>query len=315
MKILVTGGAGFIGSNFIKYILKKHRNYQVINLDFLTYAGNLNNLLDIEKNKNYQFIYGDICNENLVEKILTNDVEIIVNFAAESHVDRSIDDSSIFIQTNIMGTQVLLDAAKKYGIRKFIQISTDEVYGTLGKQGYFSEKSPLAANNPYAASKAGADLLVRSYYNTYGLPVIITRSSNNYGPYQNKEKLIPLLINNAYRNKELPIYGDGLQIRDWIHVQDHCLAIDLVISQGEAGEIYNIGANNERTNLEIAQMILDYMDKPHNLIRFVSDRPGHDRRYAIDSKKIKEQLAWKSEYSFEKGLKETIDWYCYNILS
>lgn len=310
--ILVTGGAGFIGSNFTRYMLNKYNNYKIINLDALTYAGKLENLKDIEDNKNYKFVRGNIIDRELVYDIVSKNVEYIINFAAESHVDRSIENPDIFVETNVMGTQVLLDAALKYNIKKFIQISTDEVYGSLGGVGYFTEKTKLAPNSPYSASKASADLLVRSYYKTFGLPVNITRCSNNYGPYQFPEKLIPLMIANAYNNKELPIYGDGLNIRDWIHVNDHCSAIDKVLHKGKAGEVYNVGGNNEKKNIEIVKLILDRLEKPKSLIHYVKDRKGHDRRYAIDSAKIQKELGWKPKYTFEEGIKETIDWYLTN---
>ncbi|AXM89105.1 dTDP-glucose 4,6-dehydratase [Anoxybacillus ayderensis G10] len=312
MKVLITGGAGFIGSNFVNYMVKKYPNYQVINLDALTYAGNLENVKEVENEPNYQFVKGDITNRELVESLLAEGVDAVVNFAAESHVDRSITDPGVFVRTNIQGTQVLLDAAKKYGVKKYIQISTDEVYGTLGETGYFTETTPLAPNSPYSASKAGADLLVRAYHETYGLPVNITRCSNNYGPYHFPEKLIPLMIINALNDRPLPVYGDGLNIRDWLHVEDHCAAIDLVLHHGENGEVYNIGGNNERTNIEVVKAILRYLNKPESLITFVEDRLGHDRRYAIDATKIREELGWKPKYTFEEGLKKTIDWYLEN---
>ncbi|MDI3548505.1 MAG: dTDP-glucose 4,6-dehydratase [Halanaerobiales bacterium] len=308
MKILITGGAGFIGSNFIRHLLENY-NDEIVNLDKLTYAGNPENLEEIENNPNYSFIRGDIGDPEIVNQIVSRGIDIIVNFAAESHVDRSIEDPAIFLKTNVLGTQVLLEAAQKYRIRKFIQISTDEVYGSLGPTGYFTETSPLAPNSPYSASKAGADLLVRAYHQTYGLPVNITRCSNNYGPYQFPEKLIPLFVTNAMGDKKLPLYGDGRNIRDWIHVKDHCRAIDLVMREGKEGEIYNIGANSERTNLEITREILRILQKPESLISFVRDRPGHDRRYAIDSSKIREELGWQPQYDFTTGLKETVRWY------
>lgn len=308
MKILITGGAGFIGSNFIRYLLENY-NDEIVNLDKLTYAGNPENLEEIENNPNYSFIRGDIGDPKIVNQIVSRGIDIIVNFAAESHVDRSIEDPAVFLKTNVLGTQVLLEAAQKYRIRKFIQISTDEVYGSLGPTGYFTETSPLAPNSPYSASKAGADLLVRAYHQTYGLPVNITRCSNNYGPYQFPEKLIPLFVTNAMGDKKLPLYGDGRNIRDWIHVKDHCRAIDLVMREGKEGEIYNIGANSERTNLEITREILRILQKPESLISFVRDRPGHDRRYAIDSSKIREELGWQPQYDFTTGLKETVRWY------
>jgi dTDP-glucose 4,6-dehydratase len=316
MRILVTGGAGFIGSNFIHYTLKKYPNYEIVNLDALTYCGNLENLTNIENNPNYQFIKGNIANEKLVDEIVSNDIEYIINFAAESHVDRSIEDPKIFLESNIIGTQNLLEIAKKYyekgQVEKYVQISTDEVYGSLGKTGYFTENTPLAPNSPYSASKAGADLLVRAYNETFNLPINITRCSNNYGPYQFPEKLIPLMINNAINNKELPVYGDGKNVRDWLHVHDHCTAIDLVLHNGKIGEVYNIGGNNEKENIEIVKLILGYLNKPENLIKYVKDRLGHDRRYAIDSTKIQEKLGWKPDYTFEIGIKKTIKWYLAN---
>ncbi|MCL2156876.1 MAG: dTDP-glucose 4,6-dehydratase [Methanobrevibacter sp.] len=311
MKILVTGGAGFIGSNFIHYMLSKY-DYEIINLDALTYCGNLENLKEIENYNNYKFIHGNINDKNLVLEILRDDVNIIVNFAAESHVDRSIDSPNIFVKTNVLGTQTLLDLANTQDIDKYIQISTDEVYGSLPKEGYFTEKTPLNPNSPYSASKAGADLLVRAYNETYGLKTNITRCSNNYGPYQYPEKLIPLMINKALANEPLPIYGDGLNIRDWIHVHDHCTAIDLVLNKGKPGEVYNVGASNEKTNMEIVELILKTLNKPKSLINFVEDRLGHDRRYAIDSTKIQGKLRWKPKYTFETGIKETIEWYLNN---
>lgn len=310
--ILVTGGAGFIGSNFIRYIINKYDDYTIINLDALTYAGNLDNLNDIEDNPNYVFVKGDISDIDTVNKIMEKGVDYIINFAAESHVDRSIDSSNAFIKTNVMGTQILLDAAKKYKIKKYIQISTDEVYGSLGETGYFTEKTPISPNNPYSASKASADLLVRAYYETYKLPINITRCSNNYGAYQYPEKLIPLMISRAYDNQPLPVYGNGLNIRDWIHVEDHCAAIDKVLHLGKIGEVYNIGANNERNNLFIVRKILDCLDKDESLIEFVDDRLGHDVRYAIDATKIREELGWRPSYKFEAGIEETIRWYVNN---
>ncbi|QUH30224.1 dTDP-glucose 4,6-dehydratase [Vallitalea guaymasensis] len=310
--ILVTGGAGFIGSNFIRYIINKYDDYKIINLDALTYAGNLDNLEDIEDNPNYVFVKGDISDIDIVNPIMEKCVDYIINFAAESHVDRSIDNSNAFIKTNVMGTQVLLDAAKKYKIKKYIQISTDEVYGSLGNTGYFTEKTPISPNNPYSASKASADLLVRAYYETYKLPINITRCSNNYGAYQYPEKLIPLMISRAYDNQPLPVYGNGLNIRDWIHVEDHCAAIDKVLHHGKIGEVYNIGANNERNNLFIVRKILDCLDKDESLIEFVDDRLGHDVRYAIDATKIREELGWRPSYKFEEGIEETIRWYVNN---
>ncbi|MFC4769947.1 dTDP-glucose 4,6-dehydratase [Effusibacillus consociatus] len=312
MKLLVTGGAGFIGSNFIRYIVDKYPIYQIINLDLLTYSGNLENLKNIENYRAYTFVHGNICDRELVDQIVAGGVDVIVNFAAESHVDRSITDPYIFVKTNVCGTQVLLNAAKKYNVKKYIQVSTDEVYGTLGETGYFTEDTPLAPNSPYSASKASADLLVRAYHETYGLPANITRCSNNYGPYQCPEKLIPLMVTNAMENMELPVYGDGLHVRDWLHVDDHCTAIDLVIHKGKLGEVYNIGGNNERTNIEIVKHILKALGKPEDLIRFVPDRLGHDRRYAIDSTKIQTELGWKPKYTLEVGIEQTIQWYVEN---
>lgn len=311
MRILITGGAGFIGSNFIHYFLNKHPDYEVINLDALTYCGNLENLIEVENNPHYTFLKGDINDKKLLEKVMPG-VDYVVHFAAESHVDRSIEDPGIFIHSNIQGTQTLLEAALKANVKRFLQVSTDEVYGSLGKTGYFTEKTPLAPNSPYSASKAGADLMVRAYHETFGLPVNITRCSNNYGPYQFPEKLIPLMITNALEDKKLPVYGDGLNIRDWLHVQDHSRALDTVLHEAPAGEVYNIGGNNEKTNLEIVKKILDYLGKDESLIEFVKDRLGHDRRYAIDATKIKDDLGWEPSYTFSKGIKETIDWYLEN---
>ena len=315
MNLLVTGGCGFIGSNFIRYELEKHSSINIVNLDKLTYAGNLENLLDVQKNyeKRYTFIKGDILDAELVRQIIVeNRIDIITNFAAESHVDRSIIDSSEFMKTNILGVQTLLEITKQAGVKRFIQISTDEVYGDLPDKGYFKEETPLAPHSPYAASKASADMLVKAYFHTYKLPVIITRCSNNYGPYQFPEKLIPLMIANALQSKTLPIYGDGTNVRDWIHVIDHCRAIDLVAQKGEMGEVYNIGSNNERTNIDIAGFILEKLKKPKTLIKFVKDRLGHDRRYAINADKIKNQLGWKPVYDFDDGLETTISWYVEN---
>jgi dTDP-glucose 4,6-dehydratase len=311
-KILVTGGAGFIGANFVRYMLNSYLDYEIINLDALTYCGNLENLSGIEDNPNYNFIKGNINDKKLIHEIVS-DVDYIINFAAESHVDRSIENPEIFIKSNILGTQVLLDAAKGYGVKKFLQISTDEVYGSLGEDGYFKEDTLLAANSPYSASKAGADLMVRAYHETFGLPMNITRCSNNYGPYQFPEKLIPLIISNALEDKELPVYGDGLNVRDWLHVYDHCTAIDLVLHKGNLGEVYNIGGNNEKTNIEIVKLIIKNLDKPESLIKYVKDRLGHDRRYAIDSSKIQTELGWMPKYTFETGISETIQWYLDNL--
>lgn len=312
MKLLVTGGAGFIGSNFVLFMLKQHPEYQIINIDALTYAGNLENLKSIEDNSQYTFIKADITDANVMNEIMAQGIEVVVNFAAESHVDRSILEPDVFVKTNVLGTQVLLNVAKQHNIKKFIQVSTDEVYGTLGETGLFSESTPLAPNSPYSASKAGGDLLVRAYHETFGLPVNITRCSNNYGPFQFPEKLIPLIISKALVNEPLPVYGDGLNIRDWLYVEDHCSAIDLVIHKGRPGEVYNIGGNNERTNLQIIKMILQQLGKPESLITYVRDRPGHDRRYGIDPLKTVTELGWKPKHSFETGIKETITWYLEN---
>lgn len=312
MKVLVTGGAGFIGSNFILYMMQQHPNYQIINMDALTYAGNLENLKSVQDHPNYSFVQADIADKPAVDAIFQQGIDVVVNFAAESHVDRSILEPEIFVNTNVMGTQVLLNAAKKYGVTKFVQVSTDEVYGSLGETGLFSETTPLAPNSPYSASKAGGDLLVRAYHETFGLPVNITRCSNNYGPYQFPEKLIPLIISRALNDESLPVYGDGLNIRDWLYVEDHCSAIDLVIHQGKLGEVYNIGGNNERTNVHIVKTILNELGKPESLITYVTDRPGHDRRYGIDPTKIMNELGWKPKHNFETGIKETIQWYLSN---
>ncbi|SFS84493.1 dTDP-glucose 4,6-dehydratase [Paenibacillus sp. 453mf] len=312
MKLLVTGGAGFIGSNFVLYMLRVHPEYEIINVDALTYAGNLENLKSIENNPKHTFVKAGITDAKAMDELIQQDVDVVVNFAAESHVDRSILEPDVFVKTNVLGTQVLLDAAKKYNVSKFVQVSTDEVYGSLGATGLFTEETPLAPNSPYSASKAGGDLLVRAYHETFGLPVNITRCSNNYGPYQFPEKLIPLMISHALSDKSLPIYGDGLNIRDWLYVEDHCIAIDLVIHQGKLGEVYNIGGNNERTNIEIVETILEELGKPKSLITYVKDRPGHDRRYGIDPEKTMTELGWKPKHSFETGIKETIRWYLDN---
>jgi len=310
--ILITGGAGFIGSNFIQYILSTYKNYKITNLDNLTYAGNINNLKNLDNKGNYNFIHGSINDKELVQRILESDIEYIINFAAESHVDRSISDPSIFVKTNVLGTQTLLDCARDSGIKKFIQISTDEVYGAIEGDKLFVEASLINPSNPYSASKAGADLMALSYYKTFNLPVIITRCTNNYGPYQFPEKLIPLMILKSINDEKLPVYGDGQNVRDWIHVIDHCRAIDAVLHNGEIGQIYNVGANNEAKNIEIVEVILNELNKPKSLIQFVKDRPGHDKRYAIDNRKIIEKLGWKPIYSFEEGMKNTIRWYLAN---
>ena len=310
MKLLITGGAGFIGSNFIHLIIKERSDYRVVNVDALTYCGNLPNLSDIENDPQYRFVKADITDADTMNELFKKEkFDAVINFAAESHVDRSIDNPSIFLKTNILGTQVLLDFSLKYQVNRFVQISTDEVYGSLPKSGYFTETTPLAPNSPYSASKASADLLARSYIHTYGMDIVITRCSNNYGPFQFPEKLIPLMITNALEDKPLPVYGDGMNIRDWIHVEDHCQAILSVLEKGEKGEIYNIGGSNEWTNLSLVKQLLSLMNKPESLIKFVKDRPGHDRRYAIDSSKIHKELSWQPQYGFEEGLKHTVHWY------
>ncbi len=318
-KILVTGGAGFIGSNFIKYILENFQNYSVINLDKLTYAGNLENLKQIENDPNYKFIKGDICNQDFVEKIFIEyNIDHVINFAAESHVDRSILNPNVFIETNVLGTSTLLNAAKKvwrkedWNHKRFLHVSTDEVYGTLPEDDLsikFTESTLLNPHSPYSASKTSADCIVKSYFDTFGFPILITRCSNNYGPYQFPEKLIPLMINNAQNNRSLPVYGDGKNIRDWLYVEDHCDAIWTVLNKGKTGEVYNIGGNNEMQNITIVKMILDYLKKPYSLIKYVKDRLGHDRRYAIDASKIRKELAWSPRHKFEEKIKDTIDWY------
>ena len=311
--ILITGGAGFIGSNFINHVLNERDDYNVVNLDKLTYAGNLENLILTEAKKNYHFIKGDIANSDLVNYIFEkHQIKFVINFAAESHVDRSILGSEIFYRTNVIGTNVLLETARRYEVEKFIQISTDEVYGSLGLEGFFTEKTPLSPNSPYSSSKAAADMMALSFHHTYGMPVVITRCSNNYGQYQFPEKLIPLMIINALNNKKLPVYGDGMNVRDWIYVIDHNKAIDIVFEKGKAGEVYNIGANNEMPNIEIVKLILKHLKKSEDLIEFVKDRPGHDRRYAIDTTKIKMELKWKPEFTFESAIQDTIEWYIKN---
>lgn len=321
--ILVTGGAGFIGSNFVHYMLKNH-DYHIVNVDALTYAGNMENLDGISDHPNHTFLKGDICDQGFVSKVFADyDIDTVVNFAAESHVDRSITHPEIFLNTNVRGTQVLLEEAKRHWNKepnnkhcreyhecvKYLQVSTDEVYGALGATGMFTETTPLSPNSPYSASKTSADLFVRAYHETFGLPVNITRCSNNYGPYQFPEKLIPLMINNCNNDKALPVYGDGMQIRDWLHVSDHCSAIDAVLHKGKIGEVYNVGGNNEKANIEIVKLIIKTLDKSEDLIQYVQDRPGHDRRYAIDNTKITTELGWAPAYTFEQGMTETIRWY------
>jgi dTDP-glucose 4,6-dehydratase len=325
MQILVTGGLGFIGSNLIKYFLKNYPSYQIINLDAVTYAGHVENLTDIEGDKRYQFVQGRIEDSKLVDEIVSGrkfgPIQGIINVAAETHVDRSITDPATFVQTNVMGTQVLLEAAFKYGMGnkanntssiRYLQVSTDEVYGSLGPTGYFVETTPLAPSSPYSSTKAGADMLVTAYNHTYGLPAVITRCSNNYGPYQHPEKLIPLFIKNIMAGKKVPVYGDGLNVRDWLHVEDHCQAIALAFEKGKPGEVYNIGGNNERTNMHITKLILSELGRGEELINYVEDRLGHDKRYAIDSSKIRKELGWSPKYTFEVGIHETIAWYKQN---
>jgi len=326
-KLLITGGAGFIGSNFVKHMRKAHPDWLLVNIDALTYAGNLANLKELEGDAQYVFVRGDITDRALILRLFDEyDFDAVVNFAAESHVDRSIREPEVFLRTNVLGTQCLLDAAKaKWQIGKddqgypvyrdgvkYLQVSTDEVYGALGKTGMFTETTPLAPNSPYSASKASADMVVRAYGKTFKLPVNITRCSNNYGPYQFPEKLIPLMIGNALESKSLPVYGDGMQVRDWLHVTDHCSAIDTVLTKGRMGEVYNIGGNNEKANIEIVQLILAELNRDESLIRYVEDRLGHDRRYAIDNGKITSELGWSPAYTFERGMTETIEWYLNN---
>ena len=313
MNILVTGGAGFIGSNLVMYLLKKYSDIRLVNLDKLTYAGNLENLESVKNDRRYHFEKGDICERGLVEGLLRkHKVDTIINVAAETHVDRSIVGSAEFIQTNVVGTHILLELAKENKISRFVQVSTDEVYGSLGPSGKFTEETPMHPNSPYAASKASADNFVLAYQHTYGSPAVITRCSNNYGPFQFPEKLIPLMIANALSDKPLPVYGDGMNVRDWLHVADHCSAIDAVLHRGRAGEVYNIGGSNEKPNLELVKLLLTLLGKKETLITFVKDRPGHDRRYAIDSSKIQKELGWKPSYAFEQGIEETVKWYVKN---
>lgn len=316
MKIIVTGGAGFIGSNFIFYMLNKYENYQIVCLDKLTYAGNLSTLTSIMNHPNFRFVQGDICDRTMVDQLFKQEQpDMIVNFAAESHVDRSIEEPEIFLKTNIIGTAVLMDACRKYGIKRYHQVSTDEVYGDLPLDRpdlFFTEATPIQASSPYSSSKAAADLLVLAYYRTYQLPVTISRCSNNYGPYQFPEKLIPLMIVNALADQLLPVYGKGINVRDWLYVEDHCKAIDQIMHYGKEGEIYNIGGHNERPNIEIVRTICKELGKPETLIHYVRDRKGHDMRYAIDSTKIQNELGWKPQIDFEDGIKKTIQWYLTN---
>ncbi len=316
--ILVTGGAGFIGSNFVHFLLDSSSGYKIVNLDALTYAGNPDNLISLENNPGYEFVKGSIDDSALVTELFNNhDFDAVVHFAAESHVDRSITGPEAFVKTNVLGTQILLQAAKKawqdrFDKKRFVHISTDEVYGSLGPSGFFTEKTPLAPNSPYSASKAGSDLLVRAFYETYNFPALITRCSNNYGPYQFPEKLIPLTITNALRDLPLPVYGDGKNVRDWLFVNDHCAAIKLVLEKGTPGKVYNIGGNNEWHNIDIVKLICAELGKPESLITFVKDRLGHDRRYAIDASFIKSELGWSPSVTFEQGIKKTIQWYLDN---
>ena len=312
-KILITGGSGFIGANLVKYMIDKYKDYSIVNLDLLTYAANINNLKEVENNKNYKFVKGDIADRDFIFDLFKNEsFDIVINCAAESHVDRSISDPEVFIRTNVVGTQVLLDASREYGVERFHQVSTDEVYGDLPidrKDLLFIEGSIINPSSPYSASKASADLLINSYYRTYGMSVSISRCSNNYGPYQHKEKLIPLMISKILNNEKLPVYGDGKNVRDWLYVYDHCSAIDLIVHKGKAGEVYNIGGNSEKSNIELVKIILSILGKSEDLISFVNDRPGHDLRYAIDSSKIESELGWNRRYDFEGGIMKTINWY------
>ncbi len=316
MKILVTGGAGFIGGNFVHYMVNKYPDDEIVNLDLLTYAGNLETLKPVEEKKNYRFIKGDIADRSFIMELFEKEkFDIVINFAAESHVDRSISDPSIFVKTNVMGTVVLLDACRTYGVKRFHQVSTDEVYGDLPLDRpdlFFTEETPLHTSSPYSSSKASADLFVMAYCRTYGMPVTISRCSNNYGPYQFPEKLIPLMISRALAEEPLPVYGKGENVRDWLHVLDHCIAIDLIIRNGKEGEVYNIGGHNERTNLEVVKTIIKALNKSEDLIQYVTDRPGHDQRYAIDPTKMEKELGWKPIYTFDTGIQETIEWYLTN---
>lgn len=316
MKVLVTGGAGFIASNFMYYMVEKYPNYDFVNLDALTYAGNYNSIKPLESKENYKFVKGDITNRDFIDKLFEDEkFDWVVNFAAESHVDNSIKNPGIFLTTNIIGTQVLMDASRKYNVKRYHQVSTDEVYGDLPldrPELLFTENTPIHTSSPYSSSKAGADLLVGAYHRTYGLPVTISRCSNNYGPYQFPEKLIPVVISKALNNEPIPVYGKGENVRDWIHVIDHNIGVDLILHKGEIGQVYNLGGHSERTNLEVVKTILNQLGKPESLITYVNDRPGHDLRYAIDSTKVEKDLGWDRTYTFEKGIKETIDWYVNN---
>ncbi|CUQ11152.1 dTDP-glucose 4%2C6-dehydratase 2 [Turicibacter sanguinis] len=315
-KILVTGGAGFIGGNFVHYMVDKYPNYMIVNLDALTYAGNLETCQPVEGKPNYKFVKGDIADRDFIFDLFEKEkFDIVVNFAAESHVDRSVTDPEIFIKTNVLGTQVLMDASRAYGVQRYHQVSTDEVYGDLPLDRpdlFFTEETPLHTSSPYSASKASADLLVFAYHRTFGLPITISRCSNNYGPYHFPEKLIPLMISRALNDEQLPVYGNGENVRDWLHVYDHCAAIDLILHKGKVGEVYNVGGHNERTNLEVVKTILKALNKPESLITYVKDRPGHDLRYAIDPQKLENELGWKPTYNFDTGIQQTIEWYLNN---
>ncbi len=311
--LLVTGGCGFIGANFVRLQLWTHPDQKIVNLDKLTYAGNPENLADISDDPRYAFEHGDICDREFVDRVLKDHKpDLVVNFAAESHVDRSILDSGPFVRTNIVGTQVLMDACRAFGVQRYLQVSTDEVYGSLGAEGFFTEETPLAPNSPYSASKAAADLLVRGYVHTFGFPAVITRCSNNYGPYQFPEKLIPLFISNALQDQALPVYGNGENVRDWIHVLDHARGIDAALRRGRVGEVYNFGGHSEVRNIDLTLTLLELLGKPKTLIKYVADRPGHDLRYAIDCAKAETELGWKPQHNFRDGLRETIDWYLAN---
>lgn len=330
MRLLITGGLGFIGSNLVRYLLETHPDYEIINLDAETYAGHRENLSDVDKNPKYKLVVGRVEDEKLVDEIVSGKkfgaIDGIINLAAESHVDRSISDPFVFVKSNVMGTHVLLDAAFRHGLKagasqpynpedykiKYVQVSTDEVYGSLGPEGLFTEETPLQPNSPYSASKASADMLCRAYFHTYGMPTVITRCSNNYGPYQHPEKLIPLFITNLLKGEKVPVYGDGLNVRDWLQVEDHCSAIDLAFHKGVPGEVYNVGGHNERTNMYITKLIISELGKGEEMIKYVQDRLGHDRRYAIDSSKIQKELGWKPKHTFETGIRATIKWYTEN---
>ncbi len=310
MNVLVTGGSGFIGSNLVRLLLAERPGWKIVNLDKLTYAGDAENLADLEGHARYRFVRGDICNGELVAEIVRREgIDAVMHLAAESHVDRSILSPAVFIETNVRGTQMLLEVARELGVKRFLHVSTDEVYGSLGPTGLFTEETPLAPSSPYSASKASSDLLVLAYTNTFGLPAVVTRCSNNYGPYQFPEKLIPLMIANALRDIPLPVYGDGMNVRDWIHVDDHCRGLLAALEKGRAGEVYNFGASSERHNIDIVRRVLDLVGKPHSLIQFVKDRPGHDRRYAIDASKARRDLGWEARRRFEDALAETVRWY------